>query len=130
MTGEKEPLEHTLEPEFSTDLDGHYARIKKTEGEESANAFVTAVHQAFWTVLADNPYLGDSFERELRGLRRIRIDHPDHMGKPRYRLVYELLPDDGAPGLAHFWGVVPRGSAVGYSQIRVRLRSRRDKETG
>lgn len=122
MSQSNDPLEVQLDPDFKKDMDGHYKRVKSREGEVEAGDLVVSVRKVLEDVTNSNPYLGDPFEHGLAGLRRIKVDHSKRMDRPRFRFVYELLPNEGAPGIVYVWGLVPRGEGVGYTQIHARRR--------
>ena len=75
--------------------------------------------------LQANPYLGDPLERDLSGLRRVRFDTEQYLRDhplPRFRVVYELLPEDGAPSEALIWAIGPRRFSDVYRRTRQRRR--------
>lgn len=94
------------------------ALAKSKEGSALALEMARVITQ-----LKMNPYLGDPLERELAGLRRVRFDTEEHLQSdplPRFRLVYELLPEDGAPAKALIWAIGPRKLSAVYRRTRQR----------
>lgn len=75
----------------------------------------------------DNPHAGELMGRglhpELAGCRRIRFDVPTHKGKPRFRLIYQNVPSDGAPAQCRWLAVGPRAGLRTHRKAQQRLRS-------
>lgn len=75
--------------------------------------------------LRENPWLGEEMRerynlRVLASCRRIRFDRPDWDGKPRYRLVYRLEPEDGAPEIVRLIAVGSREQLAAYRAAAAR----------
>lgn len=74
-----------------------------------------------------NPHAGELMGRglhpELAGCRRIRFDVPTHKGKPRFRLIYQNVPSDGAPAQCRWLAVGPRAGLRTHRKAQQRFRS-------
>jgi len=75
--------------------------------------------------LADDPKLGEPLHARIgteaiaEG-RRIRFDRPGYRGKPRFRIVYDLLPNEGEPERALVYIVAEREHVYTIANARVR----------
>ncbi|MBA3366706.1 MAG: hypothetical protein H0U03_13150 [Actinobacteria bacterium] len=75
-------------------------------------------------VLADDPKLGEPLyarvgtEAIAEG-RRIRFDRPGYKGKPRFRIVYDLLPNEGNPERALVYIVAEREHVYTIASTRI-----------
>lgn len=108
-------IEVRVRPEARADAAG---LAELADGEELALEMARLVLE-----LERNPYAGDSLERELAPLRRIRFDTVTYVSGgdlPRFQWVYELRPSDGAPGEALVWAIGPRSGEVVYRKARAR----------
>lgn len=105
------------------DLRTHIRTIAGND-QASAGRFYRA-YQEIAKSIASNPYHGDQLTGNLMGLRKVYLDDPQYQGKPRFRVVYELEPDEGSPALARIRGVVRRAESIGYLVIAHRLGRRR-----
>jgi len=82
--------------------------------------------------LREDAYLGTELRERynMRGLERcrsIKFDLEDWKGKPRYRLVYENQPSDGAPNEVRVHAVGPREDLRAYAAALTRQTA--DKKT-
>lgn len=83
--------------------------------------------------LEQNPYLGREmwvvrgFE-VLTDCRSLKFDTPVHKGKPRYRLVYRNVPEEGAIAIVCVLAVGERRQMAAYKHARARLRARLRRE--
>lgn len=74
--------------------------------------------------LAENPKLGEPLHARvgteaIAEGRRIRFDRPGHRGKPRFRIVYDLLPSEGNPERALVYIVAEREHVYTIASARV-----------
>jgi plasmid stabilization system protein ParE len=74
--------------------------------------------------LAENPKRGEPLyarvgtETIAEG-RRIRFDRPGYRGKPRFRIVYDLLPNEGNPERALVYIIAEREHVYTIANARV-----------
>lgn len=77
--------------------------------------------------LRSNPFLGNAWEgrsdrfESLTGCRRVAFDRHGWNGKPRYRLVYRLFPDEDLPELVWVICVERRADMSAYQVSQGRL---------
>lgn len=78
--------------------------------------------------LHENPWLGelmdDRWPENLDGSRKLRFDAPGWKGKPRYRIVYQNEPADGAVGLIVVLAVERRDRMIVYAKASARTARR------
>lgn len=71
-----------------------------------------------------NPHAGDLMgagrHSELADCRRVRFDIDGFKGKPRFRLIYRNVPEDGAPAKCLWLAVGPRAGLQAHRKARQR----------
>ena len=83
--------------------------------------------------LREEPRVGNQLRerynmRVLGGCRSIRFDRTGWQGRPRYRLVFENQPSDGAPHEARVYAVAPREKLEAYTRAARRLGEERRQQ--
>lgn len=76
--------------------------------------------------LRENPHRGDQLRERhnMQGLadsRSIKFDREDWTARPRYRVVYENQPSDGAPDEARVYAVALRDKLQAYARALSRI---------
>jgi hypothetical protein len=104
--------------------------VMPAEADSSQRAEIEALKRRIVELFLeceDNPHAGELMGRglhsELAGCRRIRFDVPAHTGKPRFRLIYQNVPTDGAPAKCRWLAVGPRAGLRTHRKAQQRLRS-------
>lgn len=83
--------------------------------------------------LSENPWLGelmdDRWPENLEGSRKLRFDAPGWKDKPRYRVVYQNEPTDGAVGVIVVLAIERRDRMIAYAKASAR-KARRAARSG
>lgn len=83
--------------------------------------------------LREEPRVGNQLRerynmRILGECRSLRFDHADWGDKPRFRLVFENQPSDGAPQEARVYAIAPREKLDAYTRAARRLGEERREQ--
>ncbi len=129
-----------LDPQVKS---GDFERLKTWDGKQSARSESTGgkpielkdgiTGQAIRVarLLGADPFVGSPWEGrddefvELTGCRRVYFDLDAFNGKPRFRMVYRLFPDEDAPDLVWVIAVGERANMAVYTAAVTRLPIRR-----
>lgn len=93
---------------------------RESDGHELAQAMAKAVLQ-----LESEPYGDGKLHGRLSGYRKLRFDTAIHSGagkKPRFRFVYRLEPEEGAPAEAVVLAIGGRGALRAYEVAQRRIK--------
>jgi hypothetical protein len=71
--------------------------------------------------LESHPYRGRSLRGALGDCRKLYFDHPDVQERPRYRIVYRLVPNEAGPTEIDVICIGERANLAAYDQARERL---------